>query len=115
MSESGSALGASSLENLSTVCGAHSLAEAVLFFSLKLLRLICSKHLSVTPFPWHLMTLPYIINIFFVICQEFFTFKRKFSFLFLTGKGACLTFFLLHFLLFGVIMSSITFEKKVVI
>ena len=44
MGKSCSALSASSLEYLSSVCSAHSLAEAVLLFSLKLFRLVCSKH-----------------------------------------------------------------------
>ena len=45
MGQSGSALCASSLENLSSVGGAHSFAEAVLLGSLQLLGLVSSKHL----------------------------------------------------------------------
>ena len=69
--QSFSALSASSLEYLSSVCSAHSLAEAVVFLSLKLFRLVCSKHFCVTPFPWRLMTFLYIIYIFYAICQVF--------------------------------------------
>ena len=43
--QSFSALSASSLKNVSTVSGSHSLSETVLFLSLSLLRLICSEHL----------------------------------------------------------------------
>ena len=42
--ELSSSLCASSLKNLSTVSGSHSLSEAVLLVSLSLLRLICSLH-----------------------------------------------------------------------
>lgn len=48
--ESCSAFCASSLENLAAVRRAHSFTEAVNFFTLDLLRLICSFHLS------HLLT-----------------------------------------------------------
>ena len=44
MSESLSALGTSSLENVSAVSGLHSLAEAMLLFSLTLLGLVGSEH-----------------------------------------------------------------------
>ena len=43
--QSFSALSASSLEYVSAISGSHSLSEAVLLFSLSLLRLICSEHL----------------------------------------------------------------------
>ena len=42
--ELSSTLGASSLENFSTVSGCHSFSEAMLFASLSLLRLIRSLH-----------------------------------------------------------------------
>lgn len=42
--ESCSALSASSLQNLTSVRGLHSLHETVLLLSLKLFRLICSLH-----------------------------------------------------------------------
>ena len=42
--QSFSALSASSLEYVSAVSGSHSLSEAVLFFSLSLLRLVSSEH-----------------------------------------------------------------------
>ena len=45
MSETNAALSASSLENLSSVSGSHSLSEAVNLASLSLLGLICSKHI----------------------------------------------------------------------
>ena len=44
ISQSFSAFSASSLKNVSAVSGSHSLSEAVLFFSLSFLRLICSEH-----------------------------------------------------------------------
>ena len=44
VSESLSALGTSSLENVSAVSGLHSLAEAMLLFSLTLLGLVGSEH-----------------------------------------------------------------------
>ena len=44
MSQSLSALCTSSLENVSAVGGLHSLTEAMLLFSLALLRLVGSKH-----------------------------------------------------------------------
>ena len=44
MSQSLSALCTSSLENVSAVSGLHSLAEAMLLFSLTLLRLVGSEH-----------------------------------------------------------------------
>ena len=44
-----SALCASSLEDVSAVGSLHSLAEAVLFLSLTLLRLVSSEH------DWHLL------------------------------------------------------------
>ena len=44
--ELSSTLGASSLKNFSAVCGCHSFSEAMLLFSLSLLRLICSLHRS---------------------------------------------------------------------
>ena len=47
--ESLSALSASSLEHLSSVCGSHSLAETVLYLSLALLRLVSSEHLVTPP------------------------------------------------------------------
>ena len=47
--ESLSALSASSLEHLSSVCGFHSLAETVLYLSLALLRLVSSEHLVTPP------------------------------------------------------------------
>ena len=43
--QSFSALSASSLEYVSAVSSSHSLSEAVLFFSLSLLRLVSSEHL----------------------------------------------------------------------
>ena len=49
MGESCSALLTSSLENLSSVSGSHSLSEAMYLASLSLLRLICSEH-NYTPF-----------------------------------------------------------------
>ena len=42
--QSFSALSASSLEYVSAVSSSHSLSEAVLFFSLSLLRLVSSEH-----------------------------------------------------------------------
>ena len=42
--QSFSALRASSLENVTAVCGLHSLSEAMLLFSLTLFRLIGSEH-----------------------------------------------------------------------
>ena len=48
ISESCSALSASSLENLSAVSGSHSLSEAVFFLSVDLFRLICSEHSECT-------------------------------------------------------------------
>ena len=51
--ESLSALCASSLEDLSSVSGSHSLSEAMLNFSLTLFRLICSKHLLTPPSSRH--------------------------------------------------------------
>ena len=53
--ELSSTLCASSLENLATVSGSHSLAEAVLLLSLTLLRLISSNHCGIPP-------LSYIMN-----------------------------------------------------
>ena len=44
ISQSFSAFSASSFKNVSAVSGSHSLSEAVLFFSLSFLRLICSEH-----------------------------------------------------------------------
>ena len=46
--ELSSSLGASSLKNLSTVSGSHSLSKAVFFLSVTLFGLICSKH-GITP------------------------------------------------------------------
>ncbi len=46
--ESLSALCASSLEDLSSISGLHTLAEAVLLFSLALFRLVCSEHYTYT-------------------------------------------------------------------
>ena len=48
--QSFSALGASSLQDISAVSGFHSLSEAVLLFSLTLFRLISSKHFGCTSF-----------------------------------------------------------------
>ena len=45
MSQTSAALITTSLENLSAVCGSHSLAETVFLASLSLLRLICSEHM----------------------------------------------------------------------
>ena len=44
MSKPCSALGASSCKHLAAVSGSHSFHKAVLFFSVKLLRLVCSFH-----------------------------------------------------------------------
>ena len=46
--QSFSALGASSLQDISAVSGSHSLSEAVLLFSLTLFRLISSQHMNCT-------------------------------------------------------------------
>jgi hypothetical protein len=46
--QSFSALGASSLQDISAVSGFHSLSEAVLLFSLTLFRLISSQHANCT-------------------------------------------------------------------
>ena len=46
--QSFSALGASSLQDVSAVSGSHSLSEAVLLFSLTLFRLISSQHMNCT-------------------------------------------------------------------
>ena len=53
--ESLSSLCTSSLENVSSVSGLHSLAETVLYLSLTLLRLISSNHCGIPP-------LSYIMN-----------------------------------------------------
>ena len=72
MSKSRSTLSASSLQYLSSVCGAHSLAEAVLFGSLKLFRLICSKHFCHSfSLAFNDVTL-YYIHIFIVLSRVFF-------------------------------------------
>ena len=42
--QTGSALRSATGEDLAAVCGGHSLAEAVLFLALTLLRLIGTKH-----------------------------------------------------------------------
>ena len=47
--QSFSALGASSLQDVSAVSGSHSLSEAVLLFSLTLFGLISSEHLLAPP------------------------------------------------------------------
>ena len=47
--ESCSAFCTSSLQNFATVGGTHSFSEAVFFLSLKLLGLVCSKHLFAPP------------------------------------------------------------------
>ena len=44
-----SALGTSSLENVATVRGLHSLSEAMLLLSLALLRLVSSEHFGIPP------------------------------------------------------------------
>ena len=44
-----SALSTSSLENLATVRGLHSLSEAMLLLSLALLRLVSSGHFGIPP------------------------------------------------------------------
>ena len=44
-----SALCTSSLENVATVRGLHSLSEAMLLLSLSLLRLVSSEHLGAPP------------------------------------------------------------------
>ena len=44
-----SALGTSSLENVATVRGLHSLSEAMLLLSLALLRLVSSEHFGLPP------------------------------------------------------------------
>ena len=44
-----SALSAASLENVSAVCGLHSLSEAMLLFSLTLFRLVSSEHYTAPP------------------------------------------------------------------
>ena len=44
--QSFSALGASSLQDVSAVSGSHSLSEAMLLFSLTLFRLISSQHMK---------------------------------------------------------------------
>ena len=49
VSKSLSALCTTSLENSSTVCGFHSLSEAMLFFSLTLFRLVSSEHYFAPP------------------------------------------------------------------
>ena len=48
--ELSSALGASSLKNLSTVSGSHSFSKAMFLFSLSLLRLVCSFHGLAPPY-----------------------------------------------------------------
>jgi len=45
VSQTSAALITASLENLSAVCGSHSLTETVFLASLSLLRLICSEHM----------------------------------------------------------------------
>ena len=42
--ETSSTLGASSLENFSTISCSHSFSEAMFLFSLSFLRLVCSFH-----------------------------------------------------------------------
>ena len=44
-----SALGTSSLENVATIRGLHSLSEAMLLLSLTLLRLVSSEHFRLPP------------------------------------------------------------------
>ena len=44
-----SALGAATLEDVTTVSGLHSLSEAMLLFSLALLRLVGSEHFDLPP------------------------------------------------------------------
>ena len=45
-----SALGASSLENVATISGLHSLSEAMLLLSLTLFRLVSSEHSGFPPY-----------------------------------------------------------------
>ena len=70
--ESCSALLSSSLENLATVSGRHSLSEAVFLLSLTNLRLIRSKHCSVllTVFGVFTRIAHYIIMAVIGVCQE---------------------------------------------
>ena len=44
-----SALSTSSLENVATIRGLHSLSEAMLLLSLALLRLVSSEHFGIPP------------------------------------------------------------------
>ncbi len=71
--ESCSALGASSLQDLSTIGCAHSLHKAVFLRSLKLFRLVCSYHVQSPLFFGIFMTLPYIIHTSISVCQVFFS------------------------------------------
>ena len=48
ISQANSALCSSSLKHLSSVCRCHSFSEAVLFFSVSFLRLICPEHYKCT-------------------------------------------------------------------
>ena len=87
--QSFSALRASSLENVTAVCGLHSLSEAMLLFSLSLLRLVSSEHYL------HLLIIVYRKRVAFVaftllhndtqyyilflpICQEIFENSPRF-------------------------------------
>ena len=84
ISQSFSALCASSFQDISAVSGLHSLSEAVFLFSLTLFRLISSKHSSAPPLCWigsvslfswftrfYTMTF-YIITCTPLFCQVFF-------------------------------------------
>ena len=72
VSQSHSALGTSSLQNLSAVGSSHSLSEAMLNLALTLLRLICSLHECFTPFHGllHDVTI-YYIHILFRLSRGF--------------------------------------------
>lgn len=53
--QTSAALITTSLENLSAICGSHSLAETMFLASLSLLRLICSEHMHTS---FSLLNLP---------------------------------------------------------
>ena len=69
VAESGSALCASASKYLTPVCACHSFSEAVLFASLALFGLICSKHV-LFPFPSITLQFDIITQVIFT-CQGY--------------------------------------------